>query len=895
MSFLGGSSKNLPAPAPVPLGIQEERVNTNEQARPIPYLAGKTRIGLTWISEAINQRADPVTTTTGGKGGGTYTSGYNYYASIAGLICWGPLDGIHAIYANGDLVWSGDVTRGAEDYVDITVENYGTARLYWGTATQAQDAELASSGYDHPPYLHQAYLRLLTWFFGFNQTSVQNIEVVVSRYPAISWMTAAVNLQGDCNPVAIVAEWLQDGRFGLGWGDALLDTAALDAVADTLETEGLGVSPIITKQTGARQLLQQLCEYIDAVTTRTAAGKFSLVLIRDPGAVATLDEDDLTDEPDFDPDSVLSARAKTWIKFLNADNNYKEDALPYRDPGVFQQNADNTSQTIERLWVTRPALAQQMVAAAGRTAALPHGTGTLRVKKASAAALDVGSAFELSYTHWGITDLLLRITRKTIPRPGSQEVTLEVASDRAYLSDAFYVPDDDVPPTPQDLDPEAITDQLLIELPRGLAVAEQITVAPLAARPNRQTNVFLSHLLRQYAISSAQPNSILGDLATGWFIDGSPDYGTIELVHSGAVLAMLQVAISAGFAAQLASLASSRRLVMGVGPATGGLREVLTVVAMTTLSSGHYTFVANRYKLATTHTLAVGDHVYFADNATAIYTASYEFLAEHNRFARHGALGEDYAATTDRLDQSVGLLITLDNADITLDDLTLTDAQADRLLLFVDDEIISVSGVTLVGAGQYRVYGIRGRYDTRPQAHSTGAEAWLIERARLGQLTDATFTYLATINLKLQPSRLGNALDLADATAVELTLGNRVAKPLAPLNLAHAGDGHIPFYTTGQDLTLTWDLASAERGGFWSLWGNPVAAGLPYVVLKFYTTAGVLKETVETAAAAESHTYTNAALVSAFGSEQSVVVRAYARHGDNLQSLFYDELTINLR
>lgn len=886
MSFFSGSSKALPAPAQKPLGLDETRASTNEQARPIPYVAGKTRIGITWICEAFNIRADAVSQSAG-KGKSTVT-GYNYFASLAALIAWGPLDGIHGIYLNSELVWEGTVTRGAEDYVDLTIDGYGTCRIYWGTGTQDADPELLDSGFDHPPYRYQAYLVFTGLFFGFNQTSAPNVEVVVSRYPVISWMTAAVAVQDDCNAVAVAAEWLQSARFGLGLPDAALATGELDAIAGDLEDEEFGVSPYVTRQINARQLLQQLVEYFDGYLLRTRDGKLSLGLIRTPVSPVSVAAVDLVDEPDLDPDTWKGVSSKTWVKYLNRDQQYKEAALPYRDAGVFGLVGENSPVTLERPWITRPAQAQQVVAASGRTNATPRTKGRLLVRKSSAAATEQpGAVLELDWDQTGISALLLRIISKSLPQPGAQQVALEVAVDRAYLNDSFYIPDDDVPPTPASIDPEPFVRQTVMELPLALSVDGGITLATLAARPNRYVTRYNTWLRNEAQYVNVQPRN-LSAIGAG---TTAAAYGSTPMVDK---TAGLQVTIVTGGAAVTAAFAAGT-LVVGV--IDGSVVEYFSPFAMELVSGTTYRFLGVRARnLSGIRSHGSGQPVTFYQAATNQFTSSYSALGEHDGLAQRGVVAdENYPASTDLVDDAVGMVVALDQADTTLESFTLDEALAQKFLLWVDQEIISVSTVTLLAAGKYRVHGVRARYDTRRQAHSIGAEVWLIERVKLQQLhDDQVFYFPGQPNFKLQPRSIGAWLDLADATPLDFAITNRAQKPLAPLNLAHASDGSNPHYTTGQDLVLTWNNSAAQRGGFWSLWGRPVTVDLPYTRLEFYTTGGVLKQAVETAAGAETHTYTNAALLAAFGTEQDVVVRAYGRHSDLLQSLAYDELTIEL-
>lgn len=100
MSF---GSSNPPAPPQKPLGQDLAKASTSEQARPVPYVAGLQRIGLTFISDVFDQIAQAVTQSIGKK---KTVAGYNYFASFAALICAGPLRGFHGLFFNGDPVYT---------------------------------------------------------------------------------------------------------------------------------------------------------------------------------------------------------------------------------------------------------------------------------------------------------------------------------------------------------------------------------------------------------------------------------------------------------------------------------------------------------------------------------------------------------------------------------------------------------------------------------------------------------------------------------------------------------------------------------------------------------------------------------------------------------------------
>lgn len=909
MSFGGNSTASLPAPPQKALGLDESRASTNEQARPLPYFAGKTRVGVTWITDAFGVRAQAVTSSAGK--GQTTVRGYNYYANLAAVVCHGPVDSIEKVYFNGDVVWEsedGPLVRGEDISTDITLDNHSNnnVRIYWGTADQDLRPDLAASG-QHPRYPKQFILYFNQVYFGFNQTSAPNVEVVISRYPDWPWnaglevgetpIAVPVDINGDCNPVAIICELLTNPVFGLGWPLDRLDESGLLAVAQRLADEEIGISPVITKQTSARQLITQICEYFDGYPVITPEGKFTLGLKRPPAdvnALPLIDENVLTAEPELDTDSWRGVKTKTWIKFNDRSRDYKENALAYRAPGVAQLSGDNSPQTIERMWVTNPQFAQKLVAAAGRAAALPATGGSLSVRKS--AALHPGDLFRFSYAQLGIEELVMRVISSSDGGPGAREVFLEVELDRAYLNDTYYIPDEDEPIVPQPSTPEPFTKQTMIELPRGLAESERITLSPLVVRPNDFTTGYNIHLRQTYNLASVQINTALGaPFASGMLADNYLPTATVDESYT------LRLNFSAGLAEQLQTYAEAYRLVIErLAPSSWNgswmLRERMIVIGWEPAENPAYARAAViRARQGTQMQYAHSSQVvYFYAMPAPLVNLSYTSIGEHNRFPIRGTVHQQYSAQTDLIDLSEGIVVNFEDDLLDIDNPTLNNAFFNDLLLFAGDEIISIAMKELISDGRHCLWGIRGRYDTIAQTHEATEEVYLCPRKELKQLTHGSFLRGSRHTFKLQPKMLNKVLALSEVEPVKHHILDRVHQPLCPTNLKAQGDGHAPYVEADDeaDILLTWTLRESSPRDFWSRWNDNPAPVKAKTILEFRTLAGELRHTRTTAAGAVSSSYSKADRETHFGTGPVIIkVRAYAQD-NGLTSRYYNELTI---
>jgi len=750
MSF--GGTQNMAQPPSKQLGLNNTNAATNEQANPLPYLAGKRRFAGTFITDAFDQRA----TTQGGggkdsgKGGGG--SGTNYYAGFGVAFCLGPVDGFHDLYLNGDAVYTSNtplnpvnlsetnnvatfqtanahglttgqsvvingadqpefngefvitvvspkqfqytipgttltaetatgqiyawvklnpIYRGAEDYIEITIPNYGILRLYWGTETQTADTYLAVSGTAHSPMHGVCYAVFKQFFLGLNQTNIQNIEIVLSRTPTAGWLSDPTHaaISNEANPAVVFYDLLTNPRTGLGLTDDDFNLAQLASAADKFFTEGLGISPIITRADTAASLMQQLCESVDATVQLDDAGLLTLIPVRAPASyvttgmnppIQTIDDTLLADIPK--PKSVdwSNTYNETRIVFPNRDAAFTNDFVEWKDfsaSTAAQKVAQ--PQTLQRDWVTQRANALALCQAAAVASSCPPITGTLDVlyDPATWLSLAPGTVFYLNYSLRPTAAGYFRVTKRTFPDPSKPVFTLEYAADRSYLNVAFsslYVSSGVSPhiggggsttPVPDPIVIQPNSRFGIVELPLALCPAAPSdssggasnAIAALVARDQKNTIQAKVYLGRNYVFNGSAPDSFLL-LAT-----------LVKFAFNGS--------LTADFPAASAAISIGNAL-----PAEGA---GVTVVD--------------------------------------------------------------------------GLQIQLDGPDLILPDVCDFDALNNTVLLFIGDEIMSISEATLTASGAYSLTVIRGRYGTAIADHAEGDQVLIINRTDIVPLTHAHF------------------------------------------------------------------------------------------------------------------------------------------------------------
>ena len=756
MSFLFGSTEKIPSAPPKALGIDEARLGTDEQGRPLPAFAGRWRLGPTFITKGYNQVVEPVKQDTPKD---DIVTGYNYFADFAAVFAHGPVDAIRGIYIDEELKWSGNVARSG-DSATLTVEDRGNITLFWGTETQNFGGSIVEPGVLHPGYRGLFGALFENFFIGYNQGSAPAIEFYLARWPKPAWFTAPEKVGEDANPIAALADWLQNFRYGRGMLTSRLETALLNAAAQELYDEGIGLSPFLNRSMTVRQAISMLCEYFDGFPSTTAAGTLRCKLVRALAADApTIGVDDLLDEPDIDFGGWDAASTDVYVKFTNASKGFKSDSLPWPNRAVRRIIGEKRTKTLDRSWITNPDVAAKIIAATGRSEGLPKAVGSIRAKKSKFENLGAGDLFFLCYPPLGV-NMLCRITEKTVPSPDRPRVEIEFTRDTSYVSDEYYTPPAEpyTPPVAPTILP--ITVSRILELPYGVRANQYVAgVGFMAARPQS--------IATRFAVHRKKP--------------------------SGA------------------------------------------------------------YEAAST---------------------------SETNWSRRGVVQEHYNGSTLLVDNALGVHIKLTGTDKTLPDIALEDALTNDWLLFVNDEIMSIFGATLIGTDEYRVYAIRARYDTRRATHFAGSEVFIVQRSGVpayevvGSLNPETF--------KLQPFIVGGrSLDLSECSPKEISMVYRGLRPWSPENLRAFDDGVNPTYTTGQNIPLTWSLTVPD----------PTGVDVPGTRLDFLNNGGLLMDSVTLDAGVTSYTWLNADLIAALGSEENFSVRAYAVRGV-YTSLLYSEIKV---
>lgn len=199
--------------------------------------------------------------------------------------------------------------------------------------------------------------------------------------------------------------------------------------------------------------------------------------------------------------------------------------------------------------------------------------------------------------------------------------------------------------------------------------------------------------------------------------------------------------------------------------------------------------------------------------------ASYSFLQQVSNFMPYGTLSGAYPADTYTIDTDVGFTVDfVQDADQVETTTWALAFPGQKNIAILGDELIYFKTITPVSGTLYAIADvIRGRADTVKQAHVDGEPFWVIrpdiERVRSGfSLTGADLKF------KLVPFNSREAGDMADATAIDLSIVGRARKPYIPANFRANGSSFAGRYLT--DITLEWDARVRGKGSGYGIPGT---------------------------------------------------------------------------
>jgi len=318
------------------------------------------------------------------------TIGYAYHLGVHLGLCHAYVDGVLQIWVKDRCFWPtlddetvyladgetyiyvsrGDIWGGRHEGGGVLLPIY----VLYGGSTQAANDYLKThqDGADTPRYRGITSLVFKHAYWG-KSPQLPKVGVVCKRTNVLHdgtamWYIAkaVIGTDDDLNIIHVIRECLTSSIFGRGISTDDIDATTFEAAADTLYTEGYGISYRYLPGDGSiSSFLSTLEQIMDGIILYNhATGKYEIKLIRDDFNSATLDE---YDEDDF---SIQTFHRPTYFQVPSETVvNYMDVASAKKAPAkeddlalMELQGMNPVSQTFTWLMVTDKVLAQKLAA-----------------------------------------------------------------------------------------------------------------------------------------------------------------------------------------------------------------------------------------------------------------------------------------------------------------------------------------------------------------------------------------------------------------------------------------------------------------------------------------------------------------------------------------------------
>lgn len=172
------------------------------------------------------------------------------------------------------------------------------------------------------------------WYMGQEAANIPSVTFVVKR--TLPTTIDYANLANGANPAAVIWDILTNVKYGLGMDPSELNLATFNAAALIWYGKGFGMNLVMTRQSEAQSIIEQILGWVGGSFYIDNNGKFCIYAYNDADvSVCTLDETDFLefqlDRPGWDT-TVNDMR----INYFDASNDYVSKTLALFDNANFR-------------------------------------------------------------------------------------------------------------------------------------------------------------------------------------------------------------------------------------------------------------------------------------------------------------------------------------------------------------------------------------------------------------------------------------------------------------------------------------------------------------------------------------------------------------------------------
>lgn len=382
------------------------------------------------------------------------TIGYRYHVGMHQAYALSPFSApvtaVKKIKVGEKEAWTGNVTSNTQ--IDINEPELfggekkeggvvGLVDIEFGGIAQAVNDYLASklAGFPLP-----AFRGLLGLVLRSPQVSAMNpyikpwsiyaTRIIGGFYPA----KASIGTE-DINPAHIIYGVLTSYEFGIGMATNDIDTASFTAAADTLYTEGLGLSLFWGGEQSAEDFIGYVLQHIDgSLYHRPATGKLTLKLARNDFVLASLpilDASNILRVDRFSQPLPGELTSEVQVKYEDQATG-EPGSVTVQDIAILEMQGGASVPVVrDYQGIPSATLASKIALRELRVLATPLARAEILCTR-DVWELNIGSVFRLQFAPLGVVDMVMRVAEIDYGTLTDGRITVTAMQDIFRVADA---------------------------------------------------------------------------------------------------------------------------------------------------------------------------------------------------------------------------------------------------------------------------------------------------------------------------------------------------------------------------------------------------------------------------------------------------------------------------
>lgn len=387
------------------------------------------------------------------------TVGYRYGITVHMGVCYGPVDRVEKILASDREAYTSAIST--TQTVNINQPSLfggdekegglsGTMHVQMGADNQTPSPLITAQLGGNIPAFRGILGFVYRGIMSANNPYLKPFSFVVRRivqgWQGGTWYAQkAVINNRDMNPAHIVYECLTNTDWGMGYPVAAIDDASFRAAADTLNSEGFGLSLMWNQQNSIEAFLGIIFNHIaGALSVDPKTGKYQISLTRrdyNANNLPIFDESNISE--------VVSYQRAGWGELVNevtvkyTDSKiFEETAITVQNLAVVQIQGGVVNQTLSFTGITSSDIAQRVAMRELIMRSSPLARVQLKVNRKAWNLLQ-NDVFKLSWAKYGITQMVMRVASINTGTLENGLITVDAVEDVFGLPSSVYTKQQD--------------------------------------------------------------------------------------------------------------------------------------------------------------------------------------------------------------------------------------------------------------------------------------------------------------------------------------------------------------------------------------------------------------------------------------------------------------------